>query len=754
MISALALASAIVMALGGCGGSGQDGGTGASAGQTLATASANPGNGNSSAGPAVTVLSSKPEYVTGGSALIDVAFPSAAAGKARALKITLNGADITASFSGAGGSAHLQAVVKDLKVGDNTIVASVGNASSTLRLTNYPITGPVFSGPWQTPYICQTQDFVLPDGSRLGPPLDANCSVATKLNYLYASTAGGALKPMTDLKALPADVARTTTMDGRNVPFVVRVETGTVDRGIYQNAVLHDPTKEAQPTPFAPPKAWNRRLIAIEGFGCPAGWYIQGAAQGNIAVAGFDFSLLNLKRLGEGYAMFANTLHHASNNCNAVLASEAAMMSKEAVIKTFGVPDFTVSAGCSGGSYGSAQPADRLPDLFDGILISCTFPDPLSIAFSGSDGHLITHFITQYPSAFTDEQVAALTGYKSKVAFVAAANQAGRTDPVPGRVDYPGYVSGVFNAAVPAGLRYDPVSNPNGVRPTVYDASKNIYGIDRTTGFALRPFDNVGVQYGLQALNAGAITAAQFLDLNEKIGGYDQDANYTAARVAGDAGAILRAQQSALQTGGNGGLASIPVFDVSGIYNDDNGYHYQWFHFALRERMLQANGDTQNHVMWRGTVIPADTAWDIFIKWVAAYKADQSAATQRQKVIAAKPGTAVDGCWRNETDFIAEPQTLSSTGNTSCNQLYPSWVAPRIVAGGPVAANVIKCALKPVDPADYTVMLSPAELARLRQTFPGGVCDWTKPGPNQTGVVPYGSFGPSPVNLLFDITRT
>jgi hypothetical protein len=37
--------------------------------------------------------------------------------------------------------------------------------------------------------------------------------------------------------------------------------------------------------------------------------------------------------------------------------------------------------------------------------------------------------------------------------------------------------------------------------------------------------------------------------------------------------------------------------------------------------------------------------------------------------------------------------------------------------------------------------------------FPAGVCDWTKPGVGQTGVVPYGSFGPSPVNLLFDITK-
>ena len=45
------------------------------------------------------------------------------------------------------------------------------------------------------------------------------------------------------------DVAKTTTSEGRTVNFIVRVETGTMNRGIYQNAVLHDPTSEPAPTP-------------------------------------------------------------------------------------------------------------------------------------------------------------------------------------------------------------------------------------------------------------------------------------------------------------------------------------------------------------------------------------------------------------------------------------------------------------------------------------------------------------------------
>jgi len=59
--------------------------------------------------------------------------------------------------------------------------------------------------------------------------------------------------------------------------------------------------------------------------------------------------------------------------------------------------------------------------------------------------------------------------------------------------------------------------------------------------FALRTFDNIGVQHGLAALNAGAITTTQFLDLNRYIGGYDQDEKYIPQRTVGDAGAIRRA---------------------------------------------------------------------------------------------------------------------------------------------------------------------------------------------------------------------
>jgi uncharacterized tannase-like protein DUF6351 len=702
----------------------------------------------------ILVLSSPADRVSGGEALVEIESIGTAVGRPSG-PVDLNGQDITLVFHPGRTPGSMVGLVTGLRVGANTLTAhGPGHSAQTLTITNYPITGPITSGRHIKPFICQTANFRLPDGSMYGASLDADCSGPTRVTYLYMPVGGSAFLPLPSTTTLPATVATTTTTTGSVVKFVVRVETATIDRGIYQSAVLHDPTSDPAPSPFTPPMGWNHRLIAVEGFGCPGGWYVQGSAIGSLATGGMDFSLLSPTRLGEGYGLFSNTLMHPSNNCNSVLSGEAAMMSKAHFIETYGVPHYTVSAGCSGGSYGSIQLADALPGLFDGVLIACTFPDPLSIALSGSDGRLLTHYFNVInPSEFTTAQQVAISGYKGMTAFVDAARQSGRTDPVPGRADsIPGYVSAPFNSAVPVSMRYDPITNPHGARGTVYDAARNVYGVDPITGFALRPFDNVGVQYGLDALEAGTITPQQFLDLNQSIGGYDHDANYVSSRTTGDVSAIRHAFQGGLEFSGSGGAASIPVFDITGIYNDDSGYHYQWTHFATRERIAEANGNADNEVMWRGSV-PFKQAWSTFITWVERVAADSSHKRQRVKVIEDKPGAAVDGCWRTADEFIAEPQTFSSAANSTCNTLFPSFAFPRFVAGGPLAADVLKCQLKPIQPSEYPAFTE-ADLARLGTIFPSGVCDWSKAGVGRAKVVPWASFGPAPENLVFAITKS
>ena len=684
----------------------------------------------------IATLSNRANLISGGDALVQITTDEAGAGA-----VTLNGADVTGMFRPGTAANTFVGLVTGLNLGANTLAAG----GKSLVITNYSIKGPIISGPYVQPFICTTATFQLPGGTTLGNPTDADCSAPTKILYLYMPLGGTALLPLPSTSSLPANVAMTTTLHNEVVPFVVRLETGTMDRGIYQNAVLHDPTAEPAPTPFTPPRGWNRKLLAQHGSGCPGGWYVQGAAQGVNILTGN-----NLQRLSEGWGLFINTLQHPANSCNATVAGEATMMGKEHFIETFGVPTYTLSTGGSGGAITSEGVGDAFPGLFDGILISAAFPDTLSIPMSGADGHLLAHYFTvTNPTGFTLDQQVAVSGYRGQQAWYDAANQSGRIDPVPGRVDIPGYSSAVWNALVPAALRYDPVTNPTGARPTMFDWARNIYGRDPVTGFGLRPYDNVGVQYGLGALNAGAITPTQFLDLNQGIGGVDQDFNYIASRAVGDPGAIRRAYQAALSMGGNGGLRNIPVFDM-GSYNDTSAYHYQWYRFAIRERLRESNGDVGNHVMWRGSSVPFAKAWFLLNMWVNGVKADRSNIPEHQKVLNHRPSVLVDGCWPSNTQFVAEPQTLSSQPNTTCNTVYPSWTNPRFVAGGPIQANIYKCQLKPVDPVDYKVTLSPAEIARLNAIFPNGVCDWSRPGVNQTGVVTWPSFGPSPENLVSD----
>ena len=66
-----------------------------------------------------------------------------------------------------------------------------------------------------------------------------------------------------------------------------------------------------------------------------------------------------------------------------------------------------------------------------------------------------------------------------------------------------------------------------------------------------------------------------------------------------------------------------------------------------------------------------------------------------------------------------------------CNQLFPVHENVRIAAGGPIAGDILKCRLKPIDFGQYQQTFTDSERARVRAIFPDGVCDWSRPGVNQ-----------------------
>jgi Tannase-like family of unknown function (DUF6351) len=684
----------------------------------------------------IITVSTRPDTVSGGDVLVRINVPPGVA--INDLVIVLNGQAVTSAFQPEAGGHSLLGLVEGLKLGENSLVAkAVGQNNETYRtarltLTNYPITGPIISGPHEEPFYCMTQLFALPASTNtLGPALDADCSIATRVDYVYRTTAG-AFQPLPNLKSYPADLAQTTTTEGKSAPYIVRVETGTINRAIYETAVLHDPTAEAAPTPFKPPAAWNHRLVYTLGGGCVGGWYIQGASLGNGGI-------LEDLMLRQGYGLAASTLNVYGNNCQDLLAAESLMMVRERFIENFGPVALTIGYGCSGGSEAAQPISDEYPRLMDGILVGCSFPEVVAAMVNNiTDADLFLHYLnTSATQTWSDAQIKAATGYPT----VTTLSTIG-----PGNAIRTKAQGGTCNAIIPKSVQYDANTNPTGIRCDLYDHLVNVFGRDPTTGFARRPIDNTGVQYGLEALNLGAITKQQFLELNQKIGGYDNDGNYVATRTVGDVNAIEAAYLSGRITYGGLGMRRTPIIDYRGYVDqpeNSNEVHSRFHSFSMRQRLLEANGNFNNQVMLvedgsttTGNGLFSDTspvlshALTQMDEWLTNYLGDRTSTPLPVKINRSKPSDLVDACFINKgTVKIAEQQVYQL--DTTCNQLYPAFSTPRMVAGEPLANNVLKCQLRPIDPSLYKVRFTAAETAQLKALFPHGVCDYSRPGVGQ-----------------------
>lgn len=689
----------------------------------------------------IEVLSGRPDMVAGGDALVRVGVKKKHV-RLSDVRIELNGTDITGAFVADAATRSLTGLVTGMRLGENELEVDAkgkgrGRAEADIRLINHPIQGPIFSGPHEQPYACATQSFNLPAGlGNLGVTTDPNCHIPTRINYIYRTNAtpSALVAWPAGATAYPANLAMTTT----GKPYIIRMETGTVNRAIYQITMLHDPL--AQPT--APnwrtqSVNWNKRLIYTFGGGCIGGWYRQGASTGGVTD---NFMLSN------GYALASSSLNVFGNNCNDLLAAEAMMMVKQRFVENYGPPAHTQGWGCSGGSYAQHQIADNYPGLLDGIVPGCSFPEVgfATINFITDSWLLDTYFNTKAAVPWTAEQKRQVTGFMNYATAPNVAIGARRIDPV----TRPGAL-GTSCAAVPVGQRYDPATNPTGVRCTVHDHTVNVYGRDPVTGFARRPLDNVGIQYGLKLVNSGVISPEQFVDLNEKVGGFDRDATIVAQRTEGDLEAARAAYRSGRLTNGGGGLAQIPIIDYRG-YNDDaagGDIHVRYHSFSMRERLKKANGHTDNHVMvvenGFGLYDNASPLLQRMIltmdRWITAINADQGHGRKIDKVVRNRPADLLEGCNprgvnTTNANFIAEPQIREQQRVTTCNAQYPSNSFPREVAGAGIAADIIKCKRKPLRHGDYAVSFTPAQWARLQATFPNGVCNWSRRGYEQQGL--------------------
>ncbi|MDT4943097.1 MAG: hypothetical protein QOJ34_3186, partial [Pseudonocardiales bacterium] len=535
--------------------------------------------------PKIQVLSNRADLVSGGDALVRIAGVRSTKG----LRVTVAGKKVTKAFT-KGSDGTIEGLVTGLKLGKSAIVASQGGGAAKLIVTNHPIGGPVFSGPQLSPWKCQAT------------ATDAQCNQPTTYSYLYKSTDTTKSGFQSyDPKSPPSDVTTTTTDGGVTVPFIIRLEKGYIDRDQYQIATLFDPAKPW--TAASPQKQFDHKLLITHGAGCGADHQPGGAPSvtDSSPLSGSGASAAEAA-LGRGFAVMSNALDNAGHNCNVVSEAEALLMTKERVIEQYGTLRYTIGTGCSGGSLAEQWISNAYPGVYQGILPTCSFPDAWGTASQFLDYHLTLRYFQNPASwgtgvAWSPTQEANVQGHisivNSQVSDNAQFHVVVPTDPCKGVTDQE---------------RYDPTSNPGGVRCTIQDAAINVFGprlpsvwtaqekqIGR--GFAGIATDNVGVQYGLSALRQGQITPAQFVDLNEKIGGLSIDIQPTPGRISADRPALGRAYRSGMINEANN-LDETAIIDCRGP--DPGAFHDAYRAFAMRARLDRANGGHANQLIWEG----------------------------------------------------------------------------------------------------------------------------------------------------------
>jgi hypothetical protein len=734
----------------------------------------------------IRTLSNRADLISDGDALVEVQSPP---GLARdGLTIKLNGTDVTSAFVDEGGGRYVGRVT-GLANGANTITAEANKSQARgakLTITNSPRSGPVLSGAQIKPFYCATPTSQPASGDKpatlasgLSGQPDDNCNIPTETKFYYRTTAtscslsdpGGTpgttpfcWQPYTT-GTTPADMATTTNSNGVTVPYIVRLERGTMNRGIYDIAVLFDPNKPWTPT--SPQAGWNQKIYYS--FGVSTG---QPRRQARTTINWWTLGA----QIGMGYLVAQNSMTDSSRNSNRVLMAETTMMMKEHIIDTYGEVKYTLGTGCSGGSINSNMNLSIMPGTLDGVITSCTYPDSETTSLEVGDCTLLVEAYQKsqmlnvwnglgLSQAQINARKGAINGHPDQSGCQAWYNAFGSngkaglyfprtvgttptapaSDPTTQQAQVAQFLSDwntgtirqastqTNNCELPNSAVYDP-ANPTTTaslpRCNAWSWGESIWGKVPGSPAANDTRDNEGVQYGLKALLAGTITAEEFVTLNEVIGGNDRDSTPRAQRSVADTAALNIAYKAGIVASGKN-LAKAAIIDLRG-WDDSNitvppGYpqgalrasstgtavqgntipiHHEWFSFAIRDRIQRDAGDANNQALWRfartGLAAPGTMGTDAV-----------NVMDQWLTALVTSPSSApIEQRVRvarpaSSKDFCLLPSDSSQTNKVfdqaqcDADPFLKPSASPRQVAGGPRSEDILKCQLKPFNVNDY-----------------------------------------------------
>jgi hypothetical protein len=681
----------------------------------------------------IEVLSSAPELVTTGDALIKVT------GVTGVPRVTLNDRVVNVNFGvNPDKPGDWIGVLFGLVDGRNDVIVQTGRDTATITLTNHPINATLFAGPQDAPFLCELDSHGLrPSPVTSLDPWRANCLAAPVVSYHYRNAAGEWV-PFDARGERPTDIA--TGANG--MPMIIRNEVGVINRAAFAITIPHDPAAGPLPNPTdRGGSMWNGKLVYAFGPGARADGHHQGRNMGlnvntRYTAANGNWFIEN------GYALASSSLNVFGTTQDAIVSAETAYKVKEHFIEQFGPPLFTIGTGNSGGSMQQQIISNAYPGILDGLMPGVLFADSMTFQQPMHDCELLANVLST--GDWTREQLDAISG---KYWGFCISNGA----------RYPNKRADNCDTATLAMIEEDPNVNPEDVRCTFQDDLVQVFGTDPETGFARSPWDNVGVQYGLVALNDGLITFEQFIDINQRIGGHDINGAITPDRQVGDPAAIQAAYETGLMNLFNVGGGDVASISVRGWREGDpygrgdaNVDVHDGYHSAIVEARLQKyTGTTDNYVQYIfGSVVPTGglqntpegptgqgllDAVQAIDGWLTAVVNDTSDMTRAQKIAAHRP--VGNSCWAVDGNAAVDWSVEGAPRGTvekitdwdRCQEIFQIHSDPRIAAGGPIESDILKCQLKPIDAADYAFSLSADQTAQLQATFPDGVCDWTKP---------------------------
>ena len=662
-------------------------------------------------------------------------------------------------------------------------------------------TGPVFSGPQQYPFIPRTEQCglgqPLVDNHEMGIPIyevdeygtktgvmmgySKDGSIPTRVDYYYRTTAG-AFARLADPTDRPSDMVNTTTTEGLTVPYIVRLERGTINRFIYGLAMLAPYDDLESPWDTWDMSAWNGRLLYRFDGGVGIGH-----SQGTLSTG----SPLYHDALSMGYAVAYSTGTRTGVHYNLVLGGETALMVKDHFVTRYGEPEYTISIGGSGGAIQQYVYAQNHPGLLDGVIPQACYPDMHTQTIPVGDGMLLEYYFDVVAPGQGDYTFGGfdLSGWPFVMPTWTGSilprtwiEGTSSSDAVPHPVYYPltGHpgstemVNGwlgltpmclnpLWHTVAGVNLWY-PQEQVQAVKWTHSDDLVNILGLDEY-GYARRSWDNVGVQYGLEALQDGDITVNQFLDINARIGGWKEahemvqegfpffggfdpfnfdpwsirNANIAvneygvAPRTEADIEAIEAAWESGIVFLGE--LDDVPIIDMRQYLDPWLDMHNARQSFSARARLIDAQGHADNQLIWVGhRYAPprnlAVEAFELLDEWIINMQANPELG-----VVGNKPESAVDMAIFADGTVALGPDVWDGILNDDPpgpgTIAFPPFSSPRMVAGGAINGDIFKTHLIPVEEAIERgfydpVVLTAEQIERLNEIFPTGVADFSQ----------------------------